>query len=124
MVDRRQAYLSPLTDYTVYSRELIRLDLAMEIIEAYPDNRPIAIFIDSQPAIKAIKFARQQSGQYLLRDLSESSKRVGGILIFVGYRHTRVSPGMRQPTWPPKRPPAGGSQVGGQEPLRQGAGGY
>lgn len=65
--DRRQIYLGPLIDYTVYSGDLIGVDLALDIMEAYPDERHVAIFIDGQAGIKAVESPRQQSGQYMLR---------------------------------------------------------
>lgn len=52
----------------VYYEKLIGLNLALKIMEAHPDNRSVAIFLDSQAAI-AIKPPRQQSGQYLIKYL-------------------------------------------------------
>lgn len=70
IADRKQAYLGPLTDYTVYSGELAGLDLALKIVEENPSEKPVAIFTDNQAAIQAIKSLKQQSGQYLLQNLA------------------------------------------------------
>lgn len=69
IADRRQAYLSPLTNYTVYSGELIGLDLAMRIAEN--QRISVTIFTDNQAAIRAIHSPKHQSGQYMLRDLAQ-----------------------------------------------------
>lgn len=63
-LDREQAFLGPLTEFTVYSRELIGLGLASEV------ENPIAIFTDNQALIAAVKTPRQQSGQFVLKRLA------------------------------------------------------
>lgn len=57
VADREQAYLGPLTKYTVYSGELIGLDLALKIARKHSDTL-IAIFTDDQSAILAISCSR------------------------------------------------------------------
>ncbi|MCJ1427765.1 hypothetical protein MMC29_005670, partial [Sticta canariensis] len=64
VADKRQAYLGPLTEYTVYSDELIGLNLALEIMENRPENRPVAIFTDNHAAIKAIRCPKSAVRQY------------------------------------------------------------
>ncbi len=51
VVEKRQAYLDSLSDYTVYSKELIELNLILNIMKTYLDDRSIIIFVDSQIAI-------------------------------------------------------------------------
>ncbi len=47
-LDKKQAPLGPLTEFTVYSGELTGLELGLEIVEDHPEiDRPVAIFIDN-----------------------------------------------------------------------------
>ncbi len=69
IVEKRQAYLDLLSNYTIYSRELIELNLILKIMKTYLDDRSIIIFVDNQIAIQALSFFRQQSDQYMLRNL-------------------------------------------------------
>ena len=69
IADCRQALLGPLTNYTVYSGELVGLELALKTAEEYP-HTAVAIFTDNLAAIQAIRLPRNQSGQYILRELA------------------------------------------------------
>lgn len=66
---QKLTYLWPLAEYTVYSGELIGLNLVLQIAETHPTTQPVAIFNDSQAVIRAVKSPRQQSGQYMIRNL-------------------------------------------------------
>ena len=70
-LDKKQALLGPLTEFTVYSGELIGLELALKIVEDHPEiDRPITIFTDNQASIAAVKIPKQQSCQFVLERLA------------------------------------------------------
>ena len=66
VADKRQAFLNPLSKFTVYCGELVGIDIALDIIKDNPQNRPVAIFTDNQAAILAVRKPGHQSGQYVL----------------------------------------------------------
>ena len=66
VADKRQAFLDPLSKFTVYCGELVGIDIALNIIKDNPQNRPVAIFTDNQAAILAVRRPGHQSGQYVL----------------------------------------------------------
>lgn len=65
-LDKKQAFLGPLEEFTVYSGKLIGLELALRIVEDHLEvDKLIAIFTNNQASIAAIKTARQQSDQFV-----------------------------------------------------------
>ena len=64
MMEKKQTYVKSFTKETVYFEEFIELKLTFDIVDAQQFS--IIIFIDSQTAIKAIKFSKQQFDQFIL----------------------------------------------------------
>ncbi len=93
----KKAYQGPDTDFTVYSGELYVILIAMEIIEEDDSHRTACIFRDGQAAImSSVESPRQQSGQYILRDIVENRliwQRKG---IYTGYQPMSVYRRMSQ----------------------------
>jgi hypothetical protein len=50
MIEKEQICLSSLTNYTMYSKKIIELNLTLKIMKTYFDGRSIIIFVDSQAA--------------------------------------------------------------------------
>lgn len=49
-LNKKQAFLGPLNEFTVYSGEWVGLELALKIIKDHPEiDKPIAIFTLSKP---------------------------------------------------------------------------
>lgn len=70
-LDKKQAFLGPLEEFTVYSGKLIGLELALRIVEDHLEvDKLIAIFTNNQASIAAIKTARQQSDQFVLKRIA------------------------------------------------------
>jgi hypothetical protein len=69
MIERKQVYLSSFMNYTMYSKELIELNLTLKIMKTYLDDHFVIIFVDNQIAIRALFFLKQQSDQYMLKNL-------------------------------------------------------
>ena len=69
VIDRKQIYLKFFIEHTIYSSELIKMNLTMNIVKIHFENTMINIFIDSQTVIKIIKFSKQQFDQYIFRIL-------------------------------------------------------
>lgn len=69
MIDKHQAFLKLFIEYTIYSDELIDLDLTMNIVNAHFETITVNIFIDNQTVIRTFRFFRQQSNQYIFKKL-------------------------------------------------------
>ena len=61
VIDKKQIYLKFFIEHTIYSNELIKLNLTLNIVKAHFENTMMNIFIDNQTIIKIIKFFKQQS---------------------------------------------------------------
>ena len=65
MIKKRQTYVESFTEKTVYFEELIEFELTLKIANTQ-QSFLIIIFIDSQVAIRIIKFSKQQFDQFIL----------------------------------------------------------
>ena len=59
VIDKKQIYLKFFIEYTIYSNELIKLNLSLNIVNAHFKNTMMNIFINNQTIIKIIKFFKQ-----------------------------------------------------------------
>ena len=71
---KRQTYVEFFTKKTIYFEKLIELKLTLNIVDAQQFS--IVIFIDSQTAIKVIKFSRQQFDQFILQRIITKLKHL------------------------------------------------
>jgi hypothetical protein len=62
--------LKLITKITIYSKEIMKLDLALNVIENHLKDRSIVIFTNCQIAIRVIQCFKKQSDQYLLQTLA------------------------------------------------------
>jgi hypothetical protein len=62
--------LKLITKITIYSKEIVKLDLALNVIENHLRDRSIVIFTNCQIAIRVIQCFKKQSDQYLLQTLA------------------------------------------------------
>ncbi len=69
VMNKKQAYLKSITEITVYSDEIVRLDLVLNVAENHLRDRSIVIFTNCQTAIRVIQCLKKQSDQYLLQIL-------------------------------------------------------
>jgi hypothetical protein len=69
MMNKKQAYLKSIIEITIYIEEIMRLDLALNIIENHFKDRLIVIFTNCQVAIRVIQCLKKQFDQYLLQTL-------------------------------------------------------
>lgn len=69
MMNNRQAYLDFFIEHTVYSDELIELNLTIDIVDVHSECIIVDIFTDNQAAIKFFKSSKQQFDQHILRAL-------------------------------------------------------
>ena len=74
MMKKRQTYVESFTEETVYFEKLIELKLTLNIIDAQQFS--IVIFINSQAAIRAIRFSRQQFDQFILQRIVTKLKHL------------------------------------------------
>ena len=74
MMKKKQAYVEFFTEKTVYFEKFIELKLTLNIADAQQFS--IVIFIDSQTAIKAIRFSRQQFDQFILQRIITKLKHL------------------------------------------------
>ena len=59
MMNKRQTYLNSFIEHTMYSNELMKLNLILNIVKIYFENTVINIFINNQIIIKIIRFLKQ-----------------------------------------------------------------
>ena len=59
VIDKKQTYLRFFIEHTVYSSELIELNLTLNIVKTHFENTMMNIFIDNQTIIRIIKFFKQ-----------------------------------------------------------------
>ena len=64
VIKKKQTYIKIFTEKTVYFEEFIKFKLTLKITDIQQFS--IIIFIDSQAAIKVIKFSKQQFDQFIL----------------------------------------------------------
>jgi hypothetical protein len=69
VMNKKQVYLKLITKITIYSRKIVKLDLALNVIENHFRDRSIVIFTNCQIAIRVIQCFKKQSDQYLLQTL-------------------------------------------------------
>ncbi len=69
MMNKKQVYLKLITKITIYSKEIMKLDLVLNVIENRFKDRFIVIFTNCQIAIRVIQCLKKQSDQYLLQIL-------------------------------------------------------
>jgi hypothetical protein len=74
VMNKKQIYLKSLTEITIYSEEIMRLDLALNVVENHFRNRLIVIFSNCQIAIRVIESLKKQFDQYLLQILARRMK--------------------------------------------------
>ena len=59
VINKKQIYLRLFIEHIIYSNELIKLNLTLNIVKAHFKNTMMNIFIDNQLIIKIIKFFKQ-----------------------------------------------------------------
>jgi hypothetical protein len=69
MMNKKQVYLKLITKITIYSEEIMRLDLVLNVAENHLRDRLIVIFTNCQAAIRVIQCLKKQFDQYLLQTL-------------------------------------------------------
>ncbi len=69
MMNKKQIYLRSIIEITIYSEEIMKLDLALNIIKNHFKDCLIVIFTNCQIAIRVIQFLKKQFDQYLLQTL-------------------------------------------------------
>jgi hypothetical protein len=69
VMNKKQVYLRFITKTTIYSRKIMKLDLALNVAENHFRDRSIVIFTNCQIAIRVIQCFKKQSDQYLLQIL-------------------------------------------------------
>ena len=74
MMKKRQTYVELFTEETIYFEKFIKFELTLKIADTQQFS--IIIFIDSQAAIKIIKFSRQQSDQFILQRIITKLKHL------------------------------------------------
>ena len=74
MMKKKQTYVEFFTEETVYFEKLIKLELTLKITDTQQFS--IIIFIDSQAAIKVIKFSKQQFDQFILQRIITKLKHL------------------------------------------------
>jgi hypothetical protein len=74
VMNKKQVYLRSLTEITVYSEEIMKLDLVLNVAENHLRNRFIVIFSNCQIAIRVIQSLKKQFDQYLLQILVRRMK--------------------------------------------------
>jgi hypothetical protein len=75
IMNKKQIYLKSLIEITIYSKEIIKLDLVLNVIENHFKDRLIVIFSNCQIAIRVIQNLKKQFDQYLLQTLTRRMKR-------------------------------------------------
>jgi hypothetical protein len=75
MMNKKQIYLKSFTEITIYSEEIMKLDLVLNVAENHLRNRLIVIFSNCQIAIRVIQSFKKQFDQYLLQILIRRMKR-------------------------------------------------
>ena len=74
VMKKRQTYVEFFTEETIYFEKLIELELTLKIADRKQFS--IIIFIDSQAAIKVIKFSKQQFDQFILQRIVTKLKHL------------------------------------------------
>jgi hypothetical protein len=74
MMNKKQTYLKSIIKITIYFEKIMKLDLALNIIENHLKNRLIVIFSNCQIAIRVIQNLKKQFNQYLLQILIRRMK--------------------------------------------------
>ena len=70
-------YMGTEDTHIVYAAELTAIQMAVTLFEQKIEEYKNAhIFIDSQPAIKAIEYPRRQSGQYIIQEVLNTIDRI------------------------------------------------
>jgi hypothetical protein len=69
VMNKKQVYLKLITKITIYSKEIVKLDFVLNVIENHFKDRFIIIFTNCQIAIRVIQCFKKQSDQYLLQIL-------------------------------------------------------
>ncbi len=75
MMNKKQIYLRSLIEITIYSEEIMKLDLVLNVIENHLKDRFIVIFSNCQIAIRVIQSLKKQFDQDLLQILTRRMKR-------------------------------------------------
>ncbi len=75
MMNKKQIYLKSFIEITIYSEEIMKFNLVLNVIENYFKNRFIVIFSNCQIAIRVIQSLKKQFDQYLLQILIRRMKR-------------------------------------------------
>jgi hypothetical protein len=75
MMNKKQIYLRSLIEITIYSEEIMKLDLVLNVAENHLKDRFIVIFSNCQIAIRVIQNLKKQFDQYLLQILTRRMKR-------------------------------------------------
>jgi hypothetical protein len=75
MMNKKQVYLKSITKITIYFEKIVKLDLALNVIEIHLRNRLIVIFTNCQIVIRVIQCLKKQSDQYLLQTLTRRLKK-------------------------------------------------
>ncbi len=70
VMNKKQVYLKSIIEITIYSEEIMRLDLVLNVIENHFRDRLIVIFTNCQVAIRVIQCFKKQFDQYLLQTLA------------------------------------------------------
>jgi hypothetical protein len=92
MMNKKQIYLNFITKITIYSKEIMRLDLALNVIENHFKNRFIVIFTNFQIVIRVIQCLKKQFDQYLLQTLTRRIKQCDReIHIHWSFVHVEIS---------------------------------
>jgi ribonuclease HI len=71
-------YLGDNTKSTVYSAELVGLELALQIAQGLDNCDEVTIFTDNQAAIQAVTCPSISSGQYITHRVTQEMERTRG----------------------------------------------
>jgi hypothetical protein len=74
MMNKKQTYLKSIIEITIYSEEIMKLDLVLNVVKNHFRNRLIVIFSNCQIAIRVIQSLKKQFDQYLLQTLIRRMK--------------------------------------------------
>jgi hypothetical protein len=69
MMNKKQVYLKFITKITIYFKEIVRLDLVLNVTKNHFKDRLIVIFTNCQVVIRVIQCLKKQFNQYLLQTL-------------------------------------------------------
>ncbi len=85
MMNKKQIYLKSIIEITIYSEEMMKFDLALNITKNHSWNRLIVIFTNFQTIIQVIQCLKKQSNQYLLQTLARRVEQCDKEILFTEF---------------------------------------